>query len=205
MKQTLLLLFCLSLSYFASAQETPELQETPKQKEVGLVFRNLDGFGLTYRTGTEKSLWRFNTVFISGGSSTSTLDDRQNKSITTGFGLGAGKEWRKEIVQNFELRYGADLSFGFTYNKSETDDENDDQDFLTKNTTFEPGINFVFGFNYVIKEKIVFGLEVLPGVSYSTGKNVIQAPNEEDVTRNVSGFNFGLSNSSVLLSALYRF
>lgn len=125
--------------------------------------------------------------------------------MTTGFTLGAGKEWRKEIAENFELRYGADLSFGFTYNKSEIDDENENQDLIDKNTTFSPGINFVFGFNYVIQEKIVFGLEVLPGINYSVGNNVKQSSSGNETTRNISGFNYGLSTSSVLLSAAYRF
>jgi hypothetical protein len=39
-------------------------QEPVKQREIGLAFRNLHEFGLTFKTGNDKSLWRFNAVLV---------------------------------------------------------------------------------------------------------------------------------------------
>lgn len=183
-------------------------QEPTKQKEIGLVFRNLNGFGLTYKTGTEKSLWRFNTLFINGGSTINTSDNLVNKHSSVGFGVGVGKEYRREIFENLELRYGADLSFTYSKRKSEIEDKTiGDFDRLQESTTYAPGINLVFGFNYVIHNKFVLGAELLPSFSYITGINVEKRSdmNVEVRRSDVSGFNYGLSNSSVLLSVAYRF
>ena len=106
MKKSLLIVLCLSMSYYLMAQEN----EKVKQKEIGLVFSNLDNFGLTYKTGTEKSLWRFTTLFISGDNIEETEDSLLSKQNKLGFGVKIGKEYRKNIAQNLELRFGADLS-----------------------------------------------------------------------------------------------
>ena len=60
MRKSLLILLCLSMSYFLMAQETVKL------KEIGLVSSNLDDIVITFKTGTDKALWRFNTLFMSG-------------------------------------------------------------------------------------------------------------------------------------------
>jgi hypothetical protein len=57
MKKSLLILFALSYAFIGNAQETV------KQQEVGLVFRSLNNFGLTYKVGTKKSLWRYQALF----------------------------------------------------------------------------------------------------------------------------------------------
>lgn len=72
MKKFLLLVICFSVFSILHSQETK------KQKEVGLVFSNLDNFGLTYRSGTANSLFRLNTLFISGANI-----ERSSDSLTT--------------------------------------------------------------------------------------------------------------------------
>ena len=208
-KEILFLLFCLSLPFLASAQEGTKPLEPFKQKEIGVVFRNFDNFGLTYRTGTEKSLWRFNTLFIRGGSNEYLNDAFETITNSMGFRLGVGKEWRKEIVENFELRYGADLAFNYSHLNTERDDPSANNSYYSYNerTSYGPRVRFVFGFNYVIQDKLVLGAEVLPGVSYYTGQRVQESSNPDvnAFKSDISGFSYGLSNSSVLLSALYRF
>ncbi len=203
MRKLLLILLCLSMSYFLMAQETV------KQKEIGLVFSNLDNFGLTLKTGTDKSLWRFNTLFISGTNMDNTADSLVNKQSNIGFGLKVGKEYRKNIVDNLELRFGADLSFRYTQSKTDYNDKTvDDHDRLNERTTYQPGINLVFGFNYVINENIVLGAELLPSFSYVTGTSLEKNyynNNGEEIKSYISGWNYGLSNTSVLLSLAYRF
>jgi len=203
MRKSLLILLCLSMSYFLMAQETV------KQKEIGIVFSNLDNFGLTFKTGTDKSLWRFNTLFLSGSNMDYTADSSVNKQNNMGFGIKLGKEYRKEIVKNLELRFGADISFTYSQSKSDYDDKTvDDDDRLNKQTTYRPGINLVFGFNYILNDNFVIGAELLPNFSYTTGTSVEKyyyTNNGNEVKSDISGFSYGLSNTSVLLSLAYRF
>lgn len=203
MKKAMFTLLFLLVSYSFMAQETV------KQREIGLVFNNLNGFGLTYKTGTNKSLWRFNTLMVSGNNMNNKSDDTTLKQSSFGFGVKIGREYRKNIVKNLELRFGADLSFLYTQAKS-------DYDYLAYNnqvrinemTSYSPGVNLVFGFNYLINEKIIFGAELLPSFNYVTGtaaETLFYNNDAQEVKQDFSGFNYGLSNTSVLLSVAYRF
>jgi len=199
MRKSLLTLLCLSMSYFLMAQENV------KQKEIGIVFSNLDNFGLTFKTGTNKSLWRFNTLFISGSNSEVPGDSVVSKRSNLGFGFKIGREYRTEIKENIELRFGADLSFTYSQSKSEYDDKTiDNFDQIIEHTTYRPGLNLVLGLNYMLSENILIGAELLPGFTYMMRES-IEKNNGEVIKRDVSGFNFGLSNKSVLLSLAYRF
>lgn len=203
MRKSLLILLCLSMSYYIMAQETV------KQKEIGLVFSNLDNFGLTFKTGTDKSLWRFNTLFISGNNMDNTSDSIENKQSNIGFGVKIGKEYRKKIVDNLELRFGGDLSFSYNQSKYDYNDKTIyDYDRKNERTTYQPGINLVFGLNYKFNDKFVLGAELLPSFSYITGTSVeknYSNSNNEELKSDISGFSYGLSNTSVLLSLSYRF
>lgn len=191
------------MSYYLIAQEAV------KQKEIGLIFSNLDNFGLTFRTGTAESLWRFNTLLITGNNRKNTNEDVIDKQNNIEVGISVGKEFRKSIIQNIELRYGADLSFNYSLSKSNTDVNNDNTiDRSTKNTNYTPGINLVLGLNYKLSDHFVIGAEVLPYFIYTAG-TVIQKtylPNNtiENESKS-SAFNYGLSNRSVLLSLVYRY
>jgi len=204
MKNLLLILFCLSTPFFITAQETV------KQKEVGLSFHNLDNFGIAFKTGTAKALWRFNTLFISGGERDEISDSSEFKQSSSGFGVGFGRENRKEIGKNIELRYGIDLFF--SYSKSLFDNNSkrvNYYDLLQEIETYRQGINLVFGFNYVINESIVLGAELLPSLYYVTGTSIVKRDdnyNGEQVDESdITGFEYGLSNNSARLSVSYRF
>ena len=198
-----MILLCFSMPLFLMAQESM------KQKEIGLVFNNLDNFGLTYRTGSDKSLWRFNTLFISGNNMDETADSSVNKQNNMGFGFKFGKEYRKDIVKNLELRFGIDLSFTYSQSKYDYNDKTvDDDDRLDEQTTYRPGINLVFGLNYVINDRIVIGAELLPNFSYTFGTSIEKYSyinNGNEVKSDISGFSYGLSNTSALISLAYRF
>jgi len=203
MKKSSLILALLSISFFLMAQEPV------KQKEIGLVFSNLDNFGLTFKTGTDKSLWRFNTLLISGINEVRTSDSLVDNYNRLGFGIELGKEYRKEIGEKLELRFGADVSFTYSQSKSDSDDKSvDNDDWLDEETTYRPGVNLVFGLNYVINKNFVIGAELLPYFSYTFGTTVREhyyLNDGNEVKRDISGFSYGLSNSSVLLSLAYRF
>ncbi len=208
MKKISLLLLSVSLSYFVIAQESTHQQEPIKQKEVGLAFSNLDNFGFTYKFGTDKSLWRLNTLFLRGNHMEMPTDSILNVQNELGFGVKFGKEYRKEIVENLEFRYGADLSFNYSASKSEIDDRTlMNMNRLHERKTYSPGINLVLGLNYVVKDKLVIGAEILPNFSYSTTTQIQKTTSSNynnEVRRNITGFNYGFSSSSLLLSIAYR-
>jgi len=104
---------------------------------------------------------------------------------------------------------GADLSFNFSKSKNDIDDKTvNNSDLVRESTTYQPGINLVLGFNYVIHNNFVIGAEVMPSFSYITGTSVEKyyySNNGNEVKSKISGFTYGLSNSSVLISLVYRF
>ena len=203
MKKTLLLLVCVSIAYLTMAQEPA------KQKEVGLVFSSLNNFGLTYKTGTDKSLWRFNTLYLSGTDRENIRENIDYTITSMGFGVKIGKEYRKDIGANLELRYGADLSFGYSYNKAVTTYQMDNvYESSRVQKIYSPGVNLVFGLNYLISENLILGAEILPYFTYKTGTYTQQVTNPiigNEMKADISGFSYGVSTSSVLLSFVYRF
>ncbi len=58
--------------------------------------------------------------------------------------------------------------------------------------------------NYLLSENFVFGAEILPFFTYCTGTSE-RGGSENKLKKDVSGFDYGLSNSSVLISLSYRF
>ncbi len=203
MKKSLLLLVCVSMSYVLMAQETV------KQREVGVVFSNLDHFGFTFKIGNEKSLWRFNSLVLSGGDSDNTSVNFDSEQKSTGFGVKVGREYRKRADGKLEFRYGADLSFSYSYSKSvETNKIGIGYGSSHVEKVYSPGVNLVFGFNYMISENLILGAEVLPYFTFKTGTSINQDIYPiigKEVKRDISGFSYGFSSSSVLLSLTYRF
>ena len=203
MRRSLLLLLSLSMSYCLMAQEPV------KQQEAGLTFYNIDSFGLTYRTGTEQSLWRFNTLIISGNNTDNSTSTTVSKDKNTGFNFRVGKEYRKELADKLELRYGGDVSFAYRQVKTEFENKSAPNNFRSSNRTiYEPGVNIVVGFNYMLNENLILGAEVLPSFNYYSVKLTEKDSNINNGTEikaDTSGYNYGLSNGSALLSIAFRF
>ena len=201
MKKIASILFILSITLSSQAQELT------KQKEVGLIFSNLNSFGLSYKFGSSKSLWRINTLLLSGSSNNEVFENQDIKQSSAGVNLTFGKELRKHVTDNFELRYGGDLSFSYNKSKFDFDDKTvSNQDRTNNKTTYNSGINIVIGFNYLINERILLGAEILPGIGYTTGASIItNSANNSETKSDLSGFNYGLSNNGALISLAYRF
>ncbi len=194
MRKSLLILLCLSMSYFLMAEETV------KQKEIGLVSSNFDDFGLTFKTGTGKALWRFNTLIFSGSNSENINSGFFTTQSALNFGAKVGREYRRYLTDNLELRYGADISFSYSHSKNESDQNNA----LAKINLYSPGVNLVFGFNYILNDNFLIGVELLPYINYTnTVSTQSNSSNEQKIE--TSAFNYGLSNKSVLFSLAYRF
>lgn len=206
MKKLILMFAAALVSFSIMAQNETKV----RVQEAGIGFYNFNGgFALIYKIGNQKSLWRFNTLFLRGNSSKQEADNSTYKMSNSGYGLSVGKEFRKTIVNNLELRYGADVTFSYYYQKQERIDNstgNDiDASYLNEVYSYSPGIDLVFGLNYVVKEKLVIGAEILPYIRYNFGKTTREELQLIDSTTDDSGFSYGLSNQSVLVSISYRF
>lgn len=201
MKKSIAVLACVALSTLAFAQE----KETPKQQEVGITFSDLDNFGLTYRIGNQRSMWRFNAATFTGN----TLGDNQgdNDATDIAFQIGAGKEFRKNVVDKLEFRYGLDLLMGLDYSKTENGTPSPANPTTERTSTLlAPELNLVFGLNYVISEHFVMGAEVLPFFRYNWRQNTTEfidnSPKEENTETN---YQYGFTTNSLRLSAVFRF
>ncbi|MDH5474264.1 MAG: hypothetical protein OEX22_01085 [Cyclobacteriaceae bacterium] len=207
MKKTILLSLVLATSVQLFSQQKAQ------QKEVGLAFQSLNGFGLTYKTGTNKSLWRFNTLFVSGGNLSEESDSSSFEDNSLAVGFKFGKEFRKEIFEKLEFRYGTDVSFNYRLSKYENNDRTSiDQDWKRSRETFESGINLLVGLNYLISNDFIIGAELMPHLTYIKGNSIQTTTfysngiyDTFDDKKDVSGVSYGLSNSSVLLTLSYRF
>lgn len=147
-----------------------------------------------------------NSLVINGNELTEVTDNWEKNSNSFGLAIAIGKELRNSITNNLELRYGVDLSFNYSSVKRTIDDKSSsNNDLEIGSTTYRPGVNLVFGLNYVIKDNFVIGAELLPGITYLTGtRETYKGTNEIDKF-DISGFNYGISNTSARLTLLYKF
>lgn len=202
MKHLVILMLCLFMPNMLTAQEAE------KRKEVGIVFGNLDNFGLTYRTGTESSLWRFNGVSVHGADTEQRADSSVFNASNVGFDLAIGREYRTMLASDLEFRYGADLSFTYTQRTTDQDDQSwIDRDRYHEQTSYSPGIRLLFGFNYLISEKLLFGAELQPYFTYTSGTQTERNQYIDNIQENStesSGISYGFSTNSLRLSLVYR-
>jgi hypothetical protein len=184
---------------------TLNAQEQPKQREVGVIFHNFDGFGLTYRTGTPKALWRFSSFNFDFSHNKSKMDgnDAITKSNSAGIGVAIGREYRKPLSDRFALRYGVGVVSN--YNRSSSKIENPDPEFDSEveNINISGGVQFIAGLNYSFGERFLLGLELLPSVIYNNSQSQsISSTNNQKISN--SGTSFGLNNSIALISIVYK-
>ncbi|MBL4707386.1 MAG: hypothetical protein JKY48_02975 [Flavobacteriales bacterium] len=209
------LLSTLSLVFLFSFTNAQEETENIRVKEMGITFASLNNFGLSFRIGNPKSVWRFNSAFISGTQSDilGSIDEANGYSRNLGLGLQIGREFRKKIDKNFELRSGTDLHFRFNRRENKSPSvilSPAGRMFKRDNLSF--GLNLVLGMNYIIKEHFVLGVEVQPFISYNelkskdentyfNGTNYVT----EEFSDNTKSISFGMDNNSALLSIAYRY
>jgi hypothetical protein len=201
MKKILLISISLAISLSILAQEKS------KQQEVGLIFNDLNSFGLTFKTGTNRSMWRFNTLLIAGDNINYESDSYNNRRSNTALYFKFGKEFHYVLVDNLEFRVGADVLFNLQKNKDVfTNNLIDNYSTIRESVIYESGINLIFGLNYVINNKLIIGAEILPYISYTTGNNTAKNGNSSNENvQDISEYSYGLSNQSAMLSIAYRF
>lgn len=87
MKKAIVFFVSLTFSFLANAQE-----ERERVKELGILFTDFESFGLTYRFGSEKAVWRLNALFLNGSSQEETSDSLENNISSMGGGFRFGRE-----------------------------------------------------------------------------------------------------------------
>lgn len=192
------LILCVCAILFAIGLNAQE-----KRKEVSVNFTSLNEFGLSYKSGTAKSLWRYHLLNIYAGINDSENESNTNENTNYGIGITLGKEFRKPVTDHLEFRYGFDIGANYASYKN-ISKTNNPIEFENKFTYFVPRINGVIGVNYIFNKNIAFGIELLPGISYATttGKNI---NNDIESKTETSSFNFNLSNNNARISLAYRF
>lgn len=195
MKKHSFLLIALLFPFLLSAQNI-------KRNEAGIIFSSLNSFGISYKTGTDHSLWRFNTLVINGSNIEENSDSLDYKNENSGIEIKIGHEFIKPVAEKVEFRYGTDISFGYNHALYDRNDKSiNDSDHSGERTTFTPGLNFVLGLNYLINDHFIVGAEILPYVHYQFG----EITEDNDQERDISGLQYGLSNTSARISLVYRF
>ena len=202
MKKSLLILVTLLIAFNSYSQDSTTSQ---KQKEIAIGFKSLNSFGLSYKFGKTKSLWRINTIIFSGTNSDENADSLDYHITSFGFIARFGKEYRKSLTDKLEIRYGADLSFNLAQDKYDRDDKSiNNNDRKRERNTYTSGFNWVLGFNYLISENLLIGAEILPEITYTTGTERAIADGIETKT-DIYETRYGLNNNSALLTLAYRF
>jgi len=191
---------------------TSYAQEKEKIHEAGIVFQDVNSYGLTYRFGSEKSLWRLSAINLSSSEtdgSPSLSNNRIDKTKSFSGGIKFGHEWRNRIAENFYFRSGVEVGGSYGSIKQEGDLFTDLNGFLAPGErtveNWGASLEVIMGFNYVVKERLVLGIEILPGIEYEEETETFEydsGEKEETDNSTISG-SMGLTNAT--LSIAYRF
>jgi hypothetical protein len=206
MRKATIFLIAIAMSFGLVAQEKS------KVKEAGLVFSSLNNFGLNFKSGNEKALWRYSTLFLSGNNTKETGDDYIDEQKSFGVTLAFGREYRKPLTDKLQLAFGGDVIFGFRHHEIVIDPgDNISYSYSReeKQTVYSPGINLVFGFNYLVSDVLRLGIELNPNFTYDFGKstqsNDYSGENNSELETDISGFRYGLTSNSVRITIAYQF
>lgn len=198
MKKTVMLFCLITISMLAYCQDSGGV------KELGIIFKNLDSYGLNYKWGRSTSLWRLDALVGDGYrfQEENNDNDIQNSEDGLSLSLRFGKEFRKEIANRFQLRTGVLTQASYdSYNREQLGTGTGDFNYVRKTTTF--GAHFILGVVYTNANNFVFGVEILPGITYSFGHR----GNDDDMVKpnDISIWNYGFNNSIAQLSVAYQF
>lgn len=181
-------------------------QESVKQKEIGILFKNLDEFGLRFKFGANNARWRISTMFLNSGNGTQTNPNYELENKNFGVNFRFGGEVGVPVNENYEFSFGFEGLFGYAkneYKSSKTTDPNYFRDEI--NDIKNIGVNIIFGFSYLVNDKIIIGAELLPNYTRTfktqSEKNIDGTVTKTEYESN----NFSVKNSAIELSISYRF
>lgn len=183
-------------------------QESPPRhyNQFGVNFTSLNSFGLHFKTGSEKTLFRLNLLALDLGQNSEwgrSQDSIDNKISSFGCGIRVGFEKHIPVVAQFDFIWGIEAGINMNYMKTQQH-EIYYNDYGSTVWSVAPLVDVVLGATYTISDHLVFGAEITPGIRYSFGKTKSTYPNNTIETTD-SDFSFGFSNNSANLSVAYRF
>lgn len=186
---------------------TTQAQEKVKQKEIGITFKNLDNFGLSYKFGNINRMWRVGTFMLDGHKSTLMEPDKNDKEINSkGFELSFGREYRKAINSKIDFRYGLDVFYSWkrTKKKDVISSYSFNPFFSEKNS--KTGLRLIFGMNYKLADNLILGAEILPTMAWARTK-LENSPykSKVEVIQEIETFEYDLSNASAILTLAFQF
>lgn len=167
-------------------------QEKNTLKEVGIYFSSFDAFGVRYKFGNEKRMFRLTAMSLNIGRYNNTDANGSRQELTNvGVGLRAGVEFPVYITDNLMFYYGGELSGTYNHAKNVTSPYNTN----VTNAT-QAGVGFVLGLSHRINSNILLSAEIVPGLFYSDSKT-------EGVK--TTGIGFGLNSNAAGITLSYKF
>lgn len=161
------LLFVVGLTFASEKDRVIELGVTTTRPLY-------DTYNVMAKIGDDHSVLRIGSISASDYMYWQSADDIDGNDTlisnlfysSNSVGFAIGREIRKDLKDNFELRYGLDFTFALNQRKYE---DVRDTLYTVDMVDYEisPGFRFVLGMNYVLKDKIVFGIEVLPKLYFN--------------------------------------
>lgn len=202
-KKVVFVIFLLSLIALS-----PQAQNTVNTKELSLLFRNVDQFGLVYKFGKENKFWQIGGMSVIGRYSSNPGLQVDESDHVLGISFMLGREFRKNIASKLNLIYGIDLNLTYFLLRDESKYKPPivDQDTDIKWIRYSPGLAFSLGANYELSQNFLFGIAMnVPSISIIFEFVEGKIGNLDTYKTESRTINYGISNinSSVFLS--YRF
>ncbi|MEI6682595.1 MAG: hypothetical protein WCO44_08205 [Bacteroidota bacterium] len=187
-------------------------QEThPQVYQAGLSFSSLNNFGLNFKTGDEKTLFRVTLLSASMGLSSDqgrTQDSIDIKTSSAGAGFRVGFEKHIPVYRTLRFIWGLEAGGSYSYNKMKQDMSGTYNDYESVTWKITPMADLVLGLTYTISDHLVLGVEIAPSLQYSFGK--VKTTNSGsgsplETVKSTSSVSFGFYNNPATLTLAYRF
>ncbi len=187
-------------------------QEThPHVYQAGLSFSSHNNFGLNFKTGNERTLFRVTLLSASMGLSSDhgrTQDSIDIKTSSAGAGFRIGFEKHIPVYHSFHFIWGLEAGGSYSYNKMKQDMSGTINDYESATWKITPMADLVLGLTYTLSDHLVLGVEIAPSLQYSFGKvkttnNGSGSPIE--TVKSTSSVSFGFYNNPTTLTLAYRF
>lgn len=179
-------------------------QNESKHMQIGVSTSCLtNNFGFVFKTGEPSSMWRFMVLTANIGSNKTSEEVYETTQMSSGITAKFGREYRTKLSGKLDFVYGAEFSFGYSYQKTENNPE--DNLLNSKLITYSPGINALLGVVYPLSDRFSVSAEIMPGFRYNTGIEKREYSNsEQNYNREFSAWGIDLNSNSVLFTLSYK-
>lgn len=186
---------------------TGEQQGRKRVYDIGLTFSGFTSFGVNFKTGSEKTLFRFTALVLNLHST--TIQHIEGDSLFTleavkqsiALNIQAGVEKRFELAKNLTLIAGIDA--GFIYSSTKTPVATNLNSYQDRNIA--PEICLVGGISYQIIPHLLVSLEFIPSFYYTfTTEKEIYYNQKYSGTNKFQTFDISASTQNIQLTLTYR-